>query len=139
MNTDLGVGGVTASMINTANELSNYYEVSIFCYNPEGDMKERLSPKVHLLDSSWRLVAMCSKLDIANKRGMKYFLYKVFARVWSKIFNNKLPVYIAIKHQKNLGKFDLACSFTHEGDKHIEYTGLIRILINKVEDRKSVV
>lgn len=138
MNNTLSTGGISASMVNVANELSKDYNVSVFCYIPEGAQRQRLSNDVHILDTSWRLVAMCSTLSVAKKMGIKYVLFKIFARVWSTIFDNRFPIYLALKHQKPLGRFDLACSYTHEGTKHIEYTGLIRVLLNKVDSPKKL-
>lgn len=138
MNNTLSTGGISASMVNAANELSELYDVSIFCYIPEGIQKSRLSNRVKVLDSSWRLRAICSNLSDAKKMGMKYYLFKLFAAVWSRLINNRFPIYLAIKHQKHLGYFDLACSYTHEGTKHIAYTGLIRVLLKKVDSPKKL-
>lgn len=133
MGTSLSTGGIEASMVNVANELSEFYDVSIFCCLPEGAQKLRLSKNVRLLDSSWRLQAMCTELSANKKRGFKYFAFKIFARIWSTIFDNRFPIFLALKYQKHLGYFDLACSYTHEASKHIEYTGLIRALLQKVD------
>ena len=138
MNTALTTGGISASMVNTANELSKLYDVSIFCYIPEGTQKLRLSDRVKVLDSSWRLQAMCSTLSEAKKMGIKYCIFKMFSRAWSMIFNNRFPIFLALKHQEHLGYFDLACSYTHEGTKHIEYTGLIRVLLQKTDSPKKL-
>lgn len=138
MNNTLSTGGISASMVNTANELSKDYDVSIFCYIPEGAQKQRLSDDVHILDASWRLVAMCSTLSAAKKLGIKYVLFKIFSRIWATIFDNRFPIWVALRHQKHLGYFDLACSYTHEATKHIEYTGLIRVLLNKVDSPKKL-
>ena len=138
MNNTLSTGGISASMVNAANELSELYDVSIFCYVPQGTQKSRLSNRVKVIDSSWRLKALCSKLSETKKMGVKYYLFKIFARVWSKLFDNRFPIFLALKHQKHLGYFDLACSYTHEGAKHIEYTGLIRMLLKKVDSPKKL-
>jgi len=138
MNTNLSVGGISSSMINTANELSNYYDVSIYCFNPEGALREKISSNVRILDSSWRVKALCLTLKEAKKCGLKYLLFKVFSRCWSVVLNNRFPIYLAIKSQNYLGHYDMACSFTHEHEKHIEYTGLIRVLISKVNSRKKL-
>lgn len=138
MDTVLSTGGIEASMVNAANELSKFYDVSIFCYVPEGTQKQRLSNSVHILDTSWRLVAMCSTLPVAKQMGLKYLLFKIFARVWSTIVDNRLPIFLALKHQKHLGYFDLACSYRQEDSRHIEYTGLIRMLLNKVDSPKKL-
>lgn len=133
MNTGMGIGGISSSMINAANELSKWYDVSIFCYIPEGELKSRLNESVNVIDSCWMLKAICSSFEESKSRGLKFAGYKIFAKVWSVVFNNRFPVYLAIKRQPKLGYFDLACSFTHEASKHIEYTGLIRVLISKVD------
>ena len=105
MNTSLGTGGISASMINTANELSKEYDVSVFCFLPEGSLKNRLNPEVKIIDSSWRLEALCLTIGEARKRGFKYFLFKAFEHIWSLLFTNRFPVYLAIKHQKKIRNF----------------------------------
>ena len=103
VNKSFETGGIQSSMVNMANELSKYYKVDLFVYNECGGMKERLSPKVNILPTSWRFKA----LDISLKQTIKtkdfrIIIFRFFVTVWTKLFNNKLPIKIAIKHQKHL-------------------------------------
>ena len=54
VNKSFELGGIQSSMVNMANELSKYYEVHLFVYNPEGVMKERLNSSVKVLGTTWR-------------------------------------------------------------------------------------
>ena len=67
VNKSFETGGIQSSMVNMANELSKYYKVDLFVYNECGGMKERLSPKVNILPTSWRFKA----LDISLKQTIK--------------------------------------------------------------------
>ena len=84
VNKSFAVGGIQSSMINMANELSKYYEVDLFLYNPHGNMKDRLNASVKVLEPSWRFrcLGMTVKETIQTKK-IKYIAFRLFSSVWS--------------------------------------------------------
>ena len=118
VNKSFDLGGIQSSMINMANELSQTCKVDLFIYNPAGVMKERLNEKVTVLNPSWRFRAVGMSLREAIKsKDARIILFRLFATVWTKIFNNSFPIQCAIKHQPKLLGYDLAIAYHHEQKK----------------------
>ncbi len=134
VNKSFEVGGIQSSMINMANELCKIYDVDMFIYNPVGPMKERLDEKVNLLVPSWRFKALgMSFKEALRSKNPKIIGFRLFSTVWTKLFDNRLPFNIAIKHQKKLTGYDLAIAFHHEQKKKSVVSGFSR-MIDKCTD-----
>ena len=139
VNKSFDLGGIQSSMINMANELSKYYEVHLFIYNPKGVLRERLDKKIKILQSSWRFQCLGQSLKEAVKtKKLKIIAFRIFATVWSKIFNNRLPINIAMKHQKKLSGYDLAIAYHQEQRKHSVVSGFSRVVLQCVEAKRKV-
>ena len=139
VNKSFELGGIQSSMVNMANELSQHYEVHLFIYNPVGVMKERLSSNVKVLESSWmfRCLGMSLKQAIRTKN-LKMISFRFFAVIWSKLFNNKLPIDMAIKHQPKMSGYDLAISYHQEQRKKAVVSGFARVADKCVEAKKKI-
>lgn len=139
VNKSFTVGGIQSSMINMANELSEYYEVHLFLYDPSGDMKERVNSKVKVLEPSWRFrcLGMTVK-DSLRTKNIKFVVFRIFAAMWSKLFDNRLPINIAIKHQPKMTGYDLAIAYHQEQRKKSAMSGFSRVVDKCVESKKKV-
>lgn len=124
------VGGIQSSLINMANSLCEEYDVDILAYYPEGALKERLDPRVNIIEPSRRLKAlgMASLKDTLRSRDLFIFLFRLFGALWSRIFDNKLPIALAVKHQKKLTGYDLAIAYRTETQKKLVISGYARVL-----------
>ena len=139
VNKSFELGGIQSSMVNMANELSKHYEVHLFVYNPSGVMKERLNDKVKVLDTSWRFKCLGMTIKGALKsKSIKLAAFRVFAAVWSKLFTNKLPLNMAIKHQPKMVGYDLAIAYHQEQRKTAVVSGFARVVDRCVEAKKKV-
>lgn len=139
INKSFAVGGIQSSMINMANELSKYYEVDLFLYNPHGNMKDRLNASVNVLEPSWRFrcLGMTVK-ETFHTKIIKYIAFRLFATVWAKLFDNRLPIDIAIKNQSKMTGYDLAIAYHQEQRKKSVMSGFSRVVDRCVEARKKV-
>ena len=134
VNKSFELGGIQSSMVNMANELSQFYEVDLFIYNPEGVMRERLSDKVKVLDSSWRFKCLGMSLSRVFKTGnLKMIFFRLFASVWSKLFSNRLPIDMAIRKQKKMIGYDLAIAYHQEQRRSSVVSGFVRVVDRCVE------
>lgn len=135
------VGGIQSSLINMANSLCEEYDVDILAYNPEGSLKDRLDSRVNIIEPSWRLKAlgMSSLKDTLCSRNLFIFLFRLFGALWSRIFDNKLPISLAIKHQKKLSGYDLAIAYRTETQKKLVISGYARVLDKCVEAKTKAV
>ncbi len=139
INTFLKVGGIQSSLINMANELCKDFTVDLLLYYPEGILKNRLDSRVNIIKPSWALKALGMSVGEALRSGNLFiFLFKVLGSGWAKVFDNRLPVWIASKIQPKLKGYDLAVSFRHEANKNSVSSGFIRILDRCVEADKKI-
>lgn len=139
VNKSFAVGGIQSSMINMANELSKYFEVHLFLYNPSGVLKDRVSASVKILEPSWRFrcLGMTVKEAIRSKN-IRFIAFRIFAAVWSKLFDNTAPIAIAIKHQPKMTGYDLAIAYHQEQRKKSAMSGFSRVVDRCVESKKKV-
>ena len=134
VNKSFETGGIQSSLINMANELCGYYDVDLYIYNPTGALKDRLNDKVTVLEPSWRFKAIGSSVsELLHSHNIKGLIFKLFASVWTKAFGNRLPIEIAIKHQKTLKGYDLAVAYHQEQRKKAVISGFTRFVDRCVE------
>lgn len=134
------VGGIQSSLINMANELCVSYDVDILTFSSRGILKERLDPRVKLIDSSWafRVLTMSPK-ELLSTKNVFMIVYRVFCSLWTHVFDNRLPIYIATKLQKKLVGYDLAIAYRTEPRKNLLSAGFARALDRCVQaDKKAV-
>ena len=134
VNKSFALGGIQSSMINMANELSKYHEVHLYLYQPKGVMKERLDPKVKVLKSSPRFLALgMSFLEAMRSGNIRIMTFRFFATGWSRLFGNRLPISLAISKQEKLCGYDLAIAYHHENLKKVPNSGYVRFVDACVE------
>lgn len=134
INTFLKVGGIQSSLINMANESCDDYQVDLLLYYPEGSLKDRLDPRVRIIQPSWALKALGMSFKETLKSGnILIILFKLFGSVWARIFDNRLPIWIAAKFQPKLTGYDLAISYRQEASKKVISSGFTRVLDHCVE------
>ncbi len=139
INTFFKVGGIQSSLINMANELCEKYQVELLMYYPEGPLKERLDSRVKIIQPSWVLKALgMSVTEAVRSKNLLILLFKVFGSVWAKVFDNRLPIWIASKLQPKLKGYDLAVSFRHEAGKKVISSGFVRILDRCIVAEKKI-
>lgn len=128
------MGGIQSSLVNLANALAKVCSVDLFIYHPQGPLKERLSPQVRILPVSWRTQALGMALGAALHSGsLRTALFRSFAAVWAKCFDNVLPLRIAFSHEPRLTGYDLAIGYFQEQSRHYVISGFIRFIDMRVE------
>lgn len=139
VNKSFELGGIQSSMVNMANELSQFYEVHLFIYNPAGVMQERLKQNVKLLDSSWMFHSLGMSLKQAiQTKNAKIIAFRLFAGIWSRLINNELPISIAVKNQPKMTGYDLAIAYHQEQRKKSAVSGFTRVVDRCVDAKKKV-
>ena len=130
----LKMGGIQTSLVSLANALSERCEVDLFLYYPHGPLRERLGPRVRVLEPSWRTQALGMALGDALRSGSLHTaLFRGFSAVWAKLFDNTLPLRIAFSHEPRLTGYDLAVAFHQEQKRQYVVSGFIRFIDMRVE------
>lgn len=139
VNKSFEVGGIQSSMVNMSNELSKFYDVDLFVYNPSGLMKERINENVKIIDSSWCFKSLGMNFrQVLCTGNIKYILFRLFATIWTKLFDNRLPINLAIKYQQKLVGYDLAIAYHQEQRKKSVLSGFSRVVDKCVESKKKI-
>lgn len=126
------VGGIQTSLMNMLSIIKEDYDVTLFMYNPQGPIKERLPEGINLLQPSWMIEACgMSFMGCMKKGSFKQKTFRMFATIWTKLFDNGLPLKLAIKNQPYLGDFDIAIAYHHEVEKKSLTSGFIRLVNEK--------
>lgn len=129
INSHFGVGGIESSLISMVNILCEKYDVDLLMYYPEGPMKERLDPRVNIVESCFALKAMGMSVSQAFKsKNILIILFRIFGSVWSAVFNNSFPIWLASKIQPKLTGYDFAIAYRPETFKKSIGSGYVRIL-----------
>ena len=137
--TKLELGGISTALVNAANALCGQYDVSLLVYAPGGSLAPRLDRRVTLLPVPRMLQALgMSPAEARKSRDAGIVLFKLFATLWAKLFDNRLPVAMAIRALPRLTGYDLAIAFSHETVKHRVYTGCPRLVAARVEAKKKL-
>ncbi len=136
INNHFGVGGIETSLVNMANALCDDYDVDLLIYYPEGVIKERLNPDVRILETSLFLKAMAMNFNEAlRSKNPLIILFKVFGSVWTNVFDNRFPIWIATKVQRKHKGYDLAIAYRQEPKNKHFMSGFVRVL-NRCVDAK---
>lgn len=137
--TKLEFGGISTALVNAANALCSQYDVSLLVYAPGGSLASRLDSRVTLLPAPRMLQGLGMSPAEAKKSGdAGIILCKLFATLWAKLFDNRLPVALAIRTLPRLTGFDLAVAFSHETGRHRVYTGCPRLVAARVEAKQKL-
>lgn len=125
------LGGIQTSMLNMINELSKEYDIDLYLYHSEGTLKNRLSNNVKLLQSTWAISAMgMSMKECLQKGSFRQKIFRLLAVIWSKLFDNTIPIQVAFSTQKKLIGYDVAIAYHHEGRKNSVNSGIVRFVSN---------
>lgn len=129
INKSFDTGGIQSSLVNMANELSDLYDIEVLAYNPHGPMRERLKSNITVLNPGVFLYALGIPIkNVLRTKNWRLISFRIIATVWTKIFNNYVPIQIAIYQQKKLVGYDLAISFHQEQRKKSVLGGFVRVL-----------
>ena len=132
-------GGIQTSLINLCLCLKDFCEIDLLMYYPEGKLKELLPKEVNVLKTSWRLETLGMSFSKCMKKGsFKQKVFRIFVTIWTKAFDNRLPIQIVAKHQKRMGKYDVAIAYHHEAEKKSLTSGFIRIMDKCVDAEKKI-
>jgi len=134
------IGGIQSSLINMANELSKSYDVDILAFYASGELKDRLNPCVNVICSSWAFrVLTISPKELLATKNIFMIVYRMFFAFWTRLFDNRLPVYVATKFQKKLTGYDLAIAYRAEPRKKLLSAGFARVLDRCIQAKKKAV
>ena len=111
---NMNIGGIQKALLELLKVLSvrDDLSVSLFCCNHCGELLEQVPSNIALLpEKKW---AKTSELTVSTSKdlGTGYFLFRVIASVWSKVFHKGLPAKLLCSLIGDLGTYDVAISYS---------------------------
>ena len=136
VNESFKIGGIESALVNLANELQRYCEVDVLVFNPCGELRKQLHPKINVLAPSWRMQAIGVSMNEALHSGdFRVLAAHILSGIWVKLVDNALPIQWMLSHEQRLSGYDLAIAFRQESDRHIVCSGFSRY-VNQCVDAK---
>lgn len=119
---NMKMGGIQKSLVELLKELHKFYDVTLFCINPNGELINDLPQTIKIIYAVniLRLSELSTKE--AFKEGVFKGIFRIFFSGFTRYFSKKIPGYIVAKiFQPNLGEYDIAISFSQPVEEHQFY------------------
>ncbi|MGA6841334.1 glycosyltransferase [Priestia megaterium] len=138
VNNNLATGGVQRSLVNLLNHIKEEYEVTLLLFSNSGSYVQHVPSEVKVIEAAplLRLLGM-SQAQARNLGYTAYSLRSTFA-LYTKIFNNHLPISLLISNQNKLSGFDVAISFLHNAEEKSFYGGCNEFVLQRVQAKLKV-
>ncbi|MDH2363811.1 glycosyltransferase [Priestia megaterium] len=138
VNNNLATGGVQRSLVNLLNHIKEEYEVTLLLFSHSGSYVQHVPSEVKVIEAAPLLRLLGMSQTQAKKLGYTaYFLRSTFA-LYTKIFNNHLPISLLIANQRKLPGFDVAISFLHNAEEKSFYGGCNEFVLQRVHAKLKV-
>lgn len=139
VNKSYALGGIETALNNMVSTLKEIYDVDLLLYFPHGPLKDKTPDGINLIKSNPYIEALGMSFSECMKKGnLQQKGFRIFSTVWTKLFNNEVPINIALKHQKRLVGYDLAIAYHHEADKKVVTSGFTRFIDSCVDAKKKL-
>lgn len=132
INKSFELGGIQIALINMLEAIQDKYDITLAIFNPNGSLKNKIPSGIKLLKLSPFVETLGMSSRYCRKNGTKIqIIFKVLGMIWTKIFNNSLPVSMALAFQKNVGEYDVVISYHQETSSKTLVTGFGKFALTK--------
>lgn len=137
---NMNIGGIQKSLLELLKALSKRedFSVSLFCCKGKGAFFDKIPETIEILPlNKWAEVAESSVAQ-AKKLGFRYYLFRIMASLWSKLFSKKIPAKILCKKIKIVGEYDVAISYSQPINEKAFCTLTNEIVLNSCKAKKKI-
>ena len=134
---NLETGGVQISLLNLIKELHNDFEITVFSFILKDEYRKLLPENVKLIGTKSPFKYLGISQGELRGEPIKY----VSRFVWGslvKLFGRSKTIKLMSLFQKDIGEYDAAISFLHEGSQKSIYGGCNEFVLNKVKAKKKI-
>ena len=134
---NLETGGVQISLLNLIKEIHNDIDVTVCSFVLKDSYKKLLPVNVELIgtNSPFKFLGM-SQGEL--KRTPLQYIERFFWGTLVKMFGRSKTIKLMLLFQKNIGEYDIAISFLHEGSPKSIYGGCNEFVLKKVKAEKKI-
>lgn len=136
VNNNLHIGGVQKALISLLWNIRDKYDVTLLLFHPEGECLNQIPPEVRVLGAGggYRYLGMPGQADLTGKDRLIRGLYASVTRV----FGRKYAIALMGLGQKNLGDYDAAVSYLHNGADRFFYGGCNDFVLKHVSAKRKI-
>lgn len=132
----LRVGGIQRSLRTFLDNLNyNEYDITLFLFNDR--YPEDLPTSIHLLKSNFFLRTISLTLKEAKSENLLVYFVRIFLAFLCKVLGSEFVYSTIFLFTKNIKYYDIALSYSNNGNNRTVYYGYNKFVLNKVKaDRK---
>lgn len=132
----LRVGGIQRSLRTFLDNLNyNEYDITLFLFNDR--YPEDLPTSIHLLKSNFFLRTISLTLKEAKSDNLLVYFVRIFLAFLCKVLGSEFVYSTIFLFTKNIKYYDIALSYSNNGNNRTVYYGYNKFVLNKVKaDRK---
>lgn len=136
----LRVGGVSKALINLLKNIGDKCEVTLVCFDHEGELFKSIPQKIKVIAEDPYLVLTERSANELEQYGNKYRIVRIACSTWTKLFNKKLPaMYICHKCECVIGHYDVALAFGHPQQEKMFCNLVGEFVLNCVTASRKVI
>ncbi|MCA1048633.1 glycosyltransferase [Priestia aryabhattai] len=138
VNNNLATGGVQRSLVNLLNHIKEEYEVTLLLFSNSGNYVQDVPSEIKVIEAAPLLRLLGISQAQAKKLGYAAYSFRSTLALYTKIFNNHLPISLLISNQRKLSGFDVAISFLHNAEEKSFYGGCNEFVLQRVQAKLKI-
>jgi len=124
VNKSFTLGGIQSALNNMLEFLNKDYDVDLLVFHNEGPLKSKLPKNIKLIQPNVFVETLGMSLyDALHSKRVIPILFKLTASIWSKAFNNTVPIKFALMMQKKICGYDIVISYHQATNAKTTLTG----------------
>lgn len=134
---NLATGGIQKALINLLNEINNQYDITLFLFSDCGDYRDKIPNTLKVIRANSYLKLLGISQRESKKVGMFHYILRAILVVWTRIFNNSLPIRFLLLTEAKLKDYDIAISYVHSSPDKVFYGGCNEFVLTKIDASKK--
>lgn len=135
------VGGIQKSLLELLKALAKQeeYDISLFCSLLDGPYLKQIPEEIHVLPENLYAKTTEQNLTACRKQGFKYYAFRLFSTIWSKLFGKAFPAKVVCWKIGTIGgSYDVAISYSQPIEDH-EFRNLTNeIVLNNCKAKRKI-
>ena len=135
---NLMMGGIQKALINLLNEIEDFYDIDLILFSHQGDLIEKVPPKINILDENKYLKYLGVEQSKASIYGNKFYYFRFLLMILNRIFGSKSIRKRLINKARVKGNYDVAISFTQNYGYKVLSSGCNEFVLNNINSNMKI-
>jgi glycosyltransferase involved in cell wall biosynthesis len=138
VNNNLITGGVQRSLVNLLNQIKDSYDITLFLFSNSGEYVKCIPSQVKVIEASPILRSLGMSQTQTRELGFIPYLIRGGLGLYTKVFNNSLPISFLVSTHEELSGYDIAISFLHNANEKSLYGGCNEFVLRKINAKQKI-